>query len=37
MRWLDSITDAMDINFDKLPEMVKDREACPAAVHRVKT
>ena len=37
MRWLDSITDAMDINFDKLPEMVKDREACRAAVHRVKT
>ena len=37
MRWLDSITDAMDINFDKLPEMVKDREACRAAVHRVMT
>ena len=34
MRWLDSITDAMDMNFDKLQEMVKDREACRAAAQR---
>ena len=28
MRWLDSISDAMDINLGKLREMVKDREPC---------
>ena len=28
MRWLDSITDAMNMNLGKLQEMVKDREAC---------
>jgi len=33
MRWLDDITDAMDINLGKLQETVRDRDACCAAVH----
>ena len=33
LRRLDGITDAMDMNLGKLQEMLRDREACHAAVH----
>ena len=37
MRWLDGITEAMDMNLGKLREMVKDREACHATVYGERT
>ena len=37
MRWLDSITDSMDMNLSKLQEIVEDRRSWCAVVHWVKS
>ena len=35
MRWMDGITDSLDMSLSELREIVKDREACCAAAHEV--